>query len=60
MDVFRGRKAELRILNQKFQQKGFVMTVLYGRRRVGKTTLVNQFIHGHDCKHISFTAVERE
>ena len=60
MDVFRGRKAELRILNQKFQQKGFVMTVLYGRRRVGKTTLVNQFIQGHDCKHISFTAVERE
>ena len=60
MDAFRGRKAELRILNQKFQQKGFVMTVLYGKRRVGKTTLVNQFIQEHDCKRISFTAVERE
>lgn len=36
------------------------MTVLYGRRRVGKTELVNKFILDHDCKCISFTAVERE
>ena len=54
--VFRGRTAELRILNKKFSQKGFVMTVLYGRRRVGKTKLINQFMQEHDCRRISFTA----
>lgn len=59
-DIFRGRSAELQILDKKFKQKGFVMTVLYGRRRVGKTKLVNKFIQEHDCKSISFTAVERE
>jgi AAA+ ATPase superfamily predicted ATPase len=59
-DIFRGRFAELKILDKKFKQKGFVMTVLYGRRRVGKTKLVNKFIQDHDCKSISFTAVERE
>ncbi len=59
-DIFRGRSAELQILDKKFKQKGFIMTVLYGRRRVGKTKLVNKFIQEHDCKSISFTAVERE
>ena len=59
-DIFRGRSTELQILDKKYKQKGFVMTVLYGRRRVGKTKLVNKFIQEHDCKSISFTAVERE
>ena len=44
-DIFRGRKTELRILDKKFKQSGFVMTVLYGRRRIGKTKLINKFIH---------------
>lgn len=35
------------------------MTILYGRRRIGKTRLVNKFISEHNCKCISFTAVER-
>lgn len=59
-NIFRGRIAELNILDKKFKQKGFIMAVLYGRRRVGKTKLVNKFIQDHDCKSISFTAVERE
>ena len=58
-EVFRGRSTELNILNKKFKQNGFVMTVLYGRRRIGKTMLINKFISEHDCKHISFTSVER-
>ncbi|MBR6294004.1 MAG: AAA family ATPase [Lachnospiraceae bacterium] len=59
-DVFRGRTAELKALDKKFKQNGFVMTVLYGRRRVGKTRLINEFMQGHDCKKIYFTCVERE
>ena len=59
-EIFRGRKSELKILDNKFKQKGFVMTVLYGRRRIGKTKLINKFIQDHNCKSISFTAVERE
>lgn len=58
-DVFIGRTTELKILDKKYKQSGFVMTVLYGRRRIGKTKLMNKFIHDHDCKSISFTAVER-
>ena len=58
--VFRGRAAELNALEHKFRQRGFFMTILYGRRRVGKTELINKFIREHDCKSISFTAVERE
>lgn len=59
-NAFRGRAAELAILEQKYRKNGFVMAVIYGRRRVGKTRLVNQFLSGKDCKVISFTAVERE
>lgn len=57
--VFRGRNTELKILDKKYSQDGFIMTVIYGRRRIGKTRLINEFIHRHDCKHISFTSVER-
>lgn len=59
-EKFRGRTTELKILDRKYKQKGFVMTVLYGRRRVGKTRLVNEFIQEQNCRCISFTAVERE
>ncbi|MBP3239253.1 MAG: AAA family ATPase [Oribacterium sp.] len=58
-DIFRGRDKELKILDKKYKQDGFKMTVLYGRRRIGKTKLINKFIREHDCKSISFTSVER-
>ena len=58
-DTFRGRTTELKILENKFKKNGFVMTILYGRRRIGKTRLINKFISEHNCKCISFTAVER-
>lgn len=38
-ETFRGRTSELRILENKFQKKGFVMTILYGRRRKGKNNI---------------------
>ncbi|MBR4669512.1 MAG: AAA family ATPase [Butyrivibrio sp.] len=58
-EIFRGRTKELAILDKKYKQSGFSMIVLYGRRRIGKTMLINKFIAEHKCKHISFTAVER-
>ncbi len=58
-EIFRGRAKELAILDKKYKQSGFSMIVLYGRRRIGKTMLINKFIAEHKCKHISFTAVER-
>lgn len=59
-DNFRGRVAELNALDKKYRKNGFAMTVLYGRRRVGKTMLINKFMQERDCRKISFTAVERE
>ena len=58
-EIFRGRQAELKILRKKFALPGFMMTVLYGRRRIGKTMLINKFMQEQDCKCISFTSVER-
>lgn len=58
-DIFKGRATELKVLDKKFKKNGFVMAVLYGRRRIGKTRLVNKFISEHNCKYVSFTAVER-
>jgi len=56
---FIGREDELNALRGKFNIKGFQMITVFGRRRVGKTTLINRFIEETDCKAISFAAVER-
>ena len=41
--MFIGRDAELNELNRMYEQDQFHMFILYGRRRVGKTTLLNEF-----------------
>lgn len=41
--MFIGREKELSDLNELYQKQRFQMFVLYGRRRVGKTTLLNEF-----------------
>ena len=40
---FIGREKELRTLETEYQRDGGFV-VIYGRRRVGKTTLIKQFI----------------
>lgn len=42
-DLFVGREKELADLNEMYSQEKFQLFVLYGRRRVGKTTLLNEF-----------------
>ncbi len=46
------RMEELRFLNQHYQQDKFNMIVVYGRRRVGKTTLLKAFCEKK--KHIYY------
>ncbi len=41
--MFIGREKELSDLNAMYQDSRFQLFVLYGRRRVGKTTLLNEF-----------------
>jgi hypothetical protein len=47
--VFVGRKRELEKLNRLWEKGGFQMIVVYGRRRVGKTTLLKRFSEGKNC-----------
>lgn len=47
-EVFIGREKELAELNDLYVQDKFQLFVLYGRRRVGKTTLLNEFCKGKD------------
>lgn len=54
--MFIGRERELATLNKLYKSNKFEFTVIYGRRRVGKTALINQFIEGKNA--IYFMGVE--
>lgn len=54
--MFIGRKRELSILEHQYHSDKLEFTVLYGRRRIGKTALINEFVK--DKKVIYFTGVE--
>ena len=56
MGQFVGRASELSELEKLYGTNEFQMTVIYGRRRVGKTTLINHFIR--DKKAAYCMAVE--
>lgn len=42
--MFINRKKELELLNDEYSSDGFRFSILYGRRRVGKTTLLKEYI----------------
>lgn len=54
--MFIGRDKELGALNKLYKSDKFEFVVIYGRRRVGKTALINQFID--DKKSIYFMGIE--
>ncbi len=54
--MFIGRKRELRWLDEQYRSKRFELSILYGRRRVGKTSLIREFIK--DKKAIYFLATQ--
>ena len=55
--MFVGREGELRSLEHAYAKGGFQMAVIYGRRRVGKTTLIDEFVR--DKPTLYFTAQQK-
>ena len=47
--MFIGRMREMETLQQLAQAPGFAFLVMYGRRRVGKTTLLGEFCQGKNA-----------
>jgi len=43
---FIDREEELKFLQEKYEKEGFEFVIVYGRRRIGKTTLLRKFIEG--------------
>ncbi|MDO5155539.1 MAG: ATP-binding protein [Eubacteriales bacterium] len=54
--MFIGRERELESLKEFYERDGIGMTVIYGRRRIGKSTLISEFIK--DKKAIFYTATK--
>jgi uncharacterized protein len=54
--MFIGREKELKNLNTLYDTGKFQFPVIYGRRRVGKTALINEFTKDKDT--IYFTGIE--
>lgn len=53
---FIARERELGALNELYGKPGFQMIVIYGRRRVGKSTLIKEFIK--DKRAVYYTATK--
>lgn len=58
--MFIGRKKELDSLEELYHQIGFGMSVIYGRRRIGKSTLITKFITGKKAIFYTATKVGKE
>lgn len=56
MKRFVDRELEMETLQNEYERDGSALVVLYGRRRVGKTTLISEFIQ--DKKALFFLASE--
>lgn len=57
MERFVDREDELRVLEAEYAREGASLVILYGRRRVGKTTLISEFIRD---KHALFFLASEE
>lgn len=56
MARFIDREAEREVMQNEYERNGSSLVVMYGRRRVGKTTLISEFIK--DKKALFFLATE--
>ncbi len=57
MEKFIGRVKELKKLNELYRAPGFHMAVIYGRRRIGKSTLITEFIKDKNAIYYMATKV---
>lgn len=55
--MFIGREEELKLLEDLYGSPRFEFLILYGRRRIGKTFLLQEFAKRHNC--IFFSAMEK-
>lgn len=58
--MFVGREPELETLNDLYSRQGSKTCAIYGRRRMGKTSLVEHFCEGKDSLRISFVVSSEE
>ena len=56
INMFIGRERELASLKEFYEKDGIGMTVIYGRRRIGKSTLITEFLKNK--KNIFYTATK--
>lgn len=56
MEKFVDRENEMKYLNSEYEKKGSSLVILYGRRRIGKTSLIKEF--GKNKDMIYFLATE--
>ena len=54
--MFVGREKELKAMENFYAKDGVGMMTIYGRRRIGKSTLINEFVKGK--KAIFYTATK--
>ena len=58
--MFIGRERELSYLNEFYEKPGIGMTIIYGRRRVGKSTLIAEFVKNKKTIFYTATRVGKE
>ena len=56
--MFYGREKELNLLEEKYLSSKSELVVIYGRRRIGKSTLINKF--AENKKTLKFEGIEGE
>jgi AAA+ ATPase superfamily predicted ATPase len=57
--AFHGRQRELAMLDEAFRRDTAQLFVVYGRRGVGKTALLGQWLRTRKCSHIFWGADQR-
>jgi len=57
-DTFIGRKSELKLLRGLFDKETASLAVVYGRRRIGKSSLIEEF--GKHSNFFIFTGIPPE
>ncbi|HBL40915.1 MAG TPA: ATPase [Ruminococcaceae bacterium] len=55
---FVDRIEELKTLEQEYTRKAAAFVIIYGRRRVGKTALINEFLSRHSGCNVYFLATQ--